>query len=186
MDVREAIEKRRAYRALAPVEISDDIVRDLAECAGLAASCFNNQPWRYVFVRDREVLEEMFETLPDGNRWARAASMIVAVLSRPDLDCQIMGRDYYQFDTGMGTAHMILRATELGLVAHPIAGYSPKKVRGVLGIPDDMSVITLVIFGKHTDEISDLLSDSQVETEAKRPARKPFEKIAWLEKYGGK
>ena len=83
MDVREAIETRRAYRALAPVEISDETVRDLAECAGLAASCFNNQPWRYVFVRDPEILEGMFETLSDGNAWARAASMIVAVISRP-------------------------------------------------------------------------------------------------------
>mgnify|MGYP002064987086 CR=1 FL=1 len=116
---------------------------------------------------------------------ARAASMIVAVISRPDFDCQIKGRDYYQFGTGMGTAQMILRATELGLVAHPIAGYSPKKVRGVLGVPDDMSVITLVIFGKHTDEISDLLSEQQAATETKRPERKPFEEIAWMDKYGG-
>ena len=185
MDVKEAIEIRRAYRALAPVEITDDTVRDLADAARTAASCFNNQPWRYVFVRKPEVLAKMFETLSDGNAWAKAASMIVAVLSRADLDCQIAGREYYLFDTGMATAHMILRATELGLVAHPIAGYSPKKVRRVLGIPDDMSVVTLVIFGRHADEISDLLSEEQAATEAARPERKPFEEIAWMDGYGG-
>ena len=185
MHVKDAIEKRRAYRALAPVEITEDTVRDLAEAAHLAASCFNNQPWRFVFVRERDMLERLFETLPDGNAWARASSMIVAVVSRPDLDCQIMGRDYFLFDTGMATAHLVLRATELGLVAHPIAGYSPKKVRGVLGVPDNMTVITLVIVGKHTDEISDALSEAQAAGEAKRPERHPFDEFAYLETYGG-
>ena len=185
MHVKDAIEKRRAYRALAPVEIGEDTVRDLAEAAQLAASCFNNQPWRFVFVRERDVLERLFETLPDGNAWARASSMIVAVASRPDLDCQIMGRDYFLFDTGMATAHLILRATELGLVAHPIAGYSPKKARDVLGITDDMTVITLVIVGKHTDEISGLLSEAQAASESDRPERCPFEEFAYLDTYGG-
>lgn len=185
MNVKEAIETRRAYRALAPVEITDDTVRDLAEAASLAASCFNNQPWRFVFVRDDQIRERLFETLPDGNAWARAASMIVAVVSRADLDCQIMGRDYFLFDSGMATAQMILRATELGLVAHPIAGYSPKGVRGVLGVPDDMAVVTLVIFGKYTDEVGDLLSEGQAASEGKRPERRPFEEIAWMDTYGG-
>ncbi|MCK4297935.1 MAG: nitroreductase family protein, partial [Planctomycetes bacterium] len=50
MEVREAIERRRAYRSLDPAPISDELIRDLAESASLAPSCFNNQPWRFVFV----------------------------------------------------------------------------------------------------------------------------------------
>jgi nitroreductase len=185
MEVREAIRTRRAYRSLVPVEIDDETVRDLAESAALAASCFNNQPWRFVFVRDPEVLERMFETLPKGNAWVRAASMIVAVVSRADLDCQIKGRDYFLFDVGQAVATMILRATELGLVAHPIAGFSPKKVRPILGIPDDMHVVTLINCGRHSDEIGDLLSEEQAETEKRRPERRPFEEFAWMDRYGG-
>jgi nitroreductase len=185
MEVHEAIETRRAYRALAPVEIDDETVRDLARHAGLSASCYNNQPWRFVFVRKPDVLERMFGALSDGNKWARAASMIVAVVSRADMDCQIASREYFRFDCGMATALMILRATELGLVAHPIAGYSPKKVRPVLSIPDDMQVVTLVIFGKHTDEISDLLSEEQAAVEAERPERMELEAFAWMDRYEG-
>ncbi len=183
MDVREAIEARRAYRSLAPVEITDEIVEELAEAARLSASCFNNQPWRYVFVRDREVLVRMHEALSEGNVWATAASMIVAVASRPDLDCRIKGRDYYLFSTGLATAHLILRATELGLVAHPIAGYSPKKVREVLGIPEDMTVITLVIVGKHADEIGPLLSEEQAKVECSRPERLEIGEFAHMNRY---
>jgi nitroreductase len=184
--VKEAIEARRAHRSLAPVEISDDTVTELAQAARLSASCFNNQPWRFVFVRSRDVLERMFEALADGNRWATAASMIVAVMSRPDLDCRIKGREYYLFDAGMATAMMILRATELGLVAHPIAGYSPRKVREVLDIPENMNVITLVIVGEHSGRLSDLLSKQQVEAEANRPKRKPIEDLFFMDGYGNR
>ncbi|MBN2564895.1 MAG: nitroreductase family protein [Candidatus Eisenbacteria bacterium] len=186
MNVKEAIETRRAYRSLAPVDITDDVVTALVDAARLSASCFNNQPWRYVFVRDRAVLNEMFGALTEGNRWATAASMIVAVFSRPDLDCQIRDRQYHLFDTGMATAFMILRATELGLVAHPIAGFSPKKVRKVLHIPDDMTVITIVIVGKHAQQINDLLSKNQAETETERPERKAAREFAFVDRYTGR
>ena len=62
----------------------------------------------------------------------------------------------------MATAFIILRATELGLVAHPIAGFDEDKVKEILGIPDDRRVITLVIVGKHMDTVSPVLSEKQL------------------------
>jgi len=185
MDVKEAIEKRRAYRSFLPVEITKDLVDDLAECAQLTASCFNNQPWRYVFVYDPDVLKKMHEALLLGNKWALKASMIIVVLGRKEDDCVIRDRVYYQFDIGMATEAMILRATELGLVAHPIAGYSPKKTREILGIPENMDVITLVIVGKHSDKIDPILSDKQVEAEKERPERKNIDEFVYLNRYIG-
>jgi nitroreductase len=183
MNVQEAIQKRRAYRSLEPVNITDDIINDLAESARLFCSCFNNQPWRYVFVQAPLVLKKMHEALSPGNEWARNASMIVAVFSKPEFDCMIKGRNYYLFDTGMATAALILRATELGLVAHPIAGYSPTKTKQILDIPNEMEVITLVIIGKHADKISPVLSEKQVAAEKKRPERLPLEKFSYKNKY---
>jgi nitroreductase len=183
MDVKQAIQERRAYRSLDPVDISDSLIRDLAECAQVFCSCFNNQPWRYVFVRDAQILTRMHEALSRGNEWARAASMIIAVFSKPEFDCMIKGRNYYLFDTGMASAAMILRATELGLVAHPIAGYSPRKTKEVLGIPDDMEIITLVIVGKHSDTVSSVLSDKQIQAEKERPERKPLKDFAYVDTY---
>jgi nitroreductase len=183
MEVREAIEARRAYRSLAPVEISEDLIRDLAECAALAASCFNNQPWRFVFVCDADMLERMRDVMSKGNEWTYDASMIIAVLSKKEYDCVIREREYYLFDVGMATASMILRATELGLVAHPIAGYSPRKTREVLGIPEDVDVVTLVNVGRHADEIKPALSDDQAKAERERPPRLPLDEIMFMNRY---
>ena len=189
MDVSEAIEKRRAYRSLAPVEITDETVEELTRAAQLAPSCFNNQPARFVFVRDKAMLGRMHEALSSGNGWAKAASMIVAVFCEKESDCVVKDREYYLFDTGLAVGQLVLRATELGLVAHPIAGYSPRKTREALGIPKQAQVITLVIVGKHAEDISPVLSEKQVESERERPERLPMGKVAFRDRYpspGGK
>ena len=183
MNVIEAINERRAYRSLAPAPITEELVRDLARCAQLAPTCFNYQPARFVFVWEPAVLEKMKTVFSKGNVWCHADSLIVAVFAEKDADCVIKDREYYLFDTGMQTAFLILRATELGLVAHPIAGYDPEAVRKVLGIPEKMKVITLVNVGKRADTISPVLSPQQVEWEKSRPERLPFEQVAFFNCY---
>jgi nitroreductase len=183
MNVHDAIEKRRAFRSLDPVEVTADLIGDLAGHARLAPSCFNNQPWRFVFVDDPETLESLKPVFSAANRWAHAASLIVAVFSRREDDCLIRDREYHQFDTGMAAAFLILRATELGLVAHPIAGFSPKRTREVLGIPDEFQVITLILLGRHAAAVSPVLSAEQVGWEKGRPERLPLEKFVFHNRY---
>jgi nitroreductase len=50
MDVIQAIQERRAYRSLAPVKITTELVSELAKSTQLAPSCANYQPWRFVYV----------------------------------------------------------------------------------------------------------------------------------------
>jgi nitroreductase len=183
MDVLTAINERRAFRSLAPAEIADELIRDLARCAQLAPTCNNNQPARFVFVHSAEMLEKMKPVFNRGNAWCHAASLIIAVCAERESDCLIKGREYYLFDTGMETALLILRATELGLVAHPIAGFNPEMVRAVLGIPAEMQVVTLVQVGRHADTISPVLSEKQVESEKQRPERLPLEQIAYVDRW---
>jgi len=184
MDVKQAIDVRRAYRSLSPTEVSADLIRELASAAQLAASCFNKQPWRFVFVSDPSVLSRLCDALAKGNEWARKASMMIAVFTEKELDCIYRGREYFLFDTGMGVAHLVLRATELGYVAHPIAGFDGSAVKELLGIPADMLVITLIIFGEHNDGIDPDLSDSQAEIEKERPERLPLREFAFHNRYG--
>ncbi|MGD2249002.1 MAG: nitroreductase family protein [Candidatus Methanofastidiosia archaeon] len=183
MDVKEAIQNRRAYRSLTKVPIDTELIRDLAECAQIAPSCYNNQPWRFVFVYTPKKLDEVYTVLSQGNQWAYQASMIIAVVSKKDFDCVVKGREYYLFDTGMACAFIILRATELGLVAHPIAGYNEEQVKKILRIPHDMQVITLVNVGEHAKDMNPALSEKQAKSEKKRPERLSLNKIMFLDEY---
>jgi nitroreductase len=185
MNIRESIDKRRAYRSLEKVEITDDAIQDLAGLAGMAPSCFNKQPWRFVFVRDTEQLQKLFDAVSEGNRWTRNASMFIAVFSQPDLDCIIKERKYFLLDTGMALGFLILRATEMGLVAHPIAGFDEGLVKKILEIPDEMQLITLVIVGKKSEILSPLLNDKQAKLEQQRPPRLAINTIAFIDRYSG-
>jgi nitroreductase len=183
LDVSDAIKSRRAFRSLEKVEITRELVEDLAMHAGLSPSCFNNQPWRYVFVYDSLMLEKIYDSLSRGNKWAELASLIVAVFSREEDDCKVRGRVYNLFDVGMATAFMILRATELGLVAHPIAGFDEFKVKKILGIPEEFQAITLVNIGRHSEKIHPYLSEKQRENEVNRPRRKSFDEFCFINNY---
>ena len=113
--------------------------------------------------------------------WAKQASMIIAVWSQPDLDCRTPdGRDYYQFDTGMATALLLLAATERNLITHPVAGFDPQAVRDVLALPPGAQVITLIIVGGHAQAISPELKDWQIKAESEVSSRMAFEEFATI------
>ncbi len=182
MEFSEIVSRRRAYRALEPVKINEEIVRELAETAGMSPSCFNNQPWRYVFVFGEKALEKVKEALARGNAWAQKASMIIGVYSRKDLDCDIKGREYFLFDTGMATAFLQLKATEMGLVAHPIAGFKEELAKEAMGIDPEMRLITLVIVGKHASNPGEHLEGNNLERELSRPPRKKWNEFAFIDR----
>jgi len=185
MDVKEAIEKRRAYRALGPVEITDALMKELGTAAQLTASCFNNQPSKFVFVRSKEALEKVHGCLSKGNDWPKKSSLIIAAFARKDYDCVIKEREYYLFDLGMAVSAMQLRAAELGLVAHPIAGFDNEKVRIALGIPEGNMVLTLLIVGKKSVDAG-ALTPQQAAMEPVRPPRLPLENVFSVDAYDEK
>jgi len=183
MELNKIFQNRRAYRTLGKLEITDGLINDLATAASLAPSCNNMQPWRFVFVYESNRLQELYESFAPGNYWAKKASLVIAVFSKKELDCVIKDREYYQFDTGMATAHLMLKATDLGLVTHPMAGFNPEKAREVLNIPEDMQLITLIAVGKRLETIDPTLSEKHQLQESQRPPRLNTEDFVYLNEF---
>lgn len=149
----------------------------------MAPSCFNNQPWRYVFVQEHNKLQELFTSLTKGNSWAKNSKLIIGVFSHPDFDCQIKERKFYLFDTGMATAYLILLLTNKGFVAHPIAGFDPVLAKEIMNIPKDMELLALIIVGKHEPSEISLLSEKQQLSEKNRPKRDPVDNFIFFNTY---
>jgi len=185
MDVLEAINKRRANRSFEPIEVTNDLLHDLANVAQIAPSCLNSQPWRFIFIYGKENIEKILPALSKRNQvWIKHASLIIAVFSKVDNDCVIEEREYYLFDTGLASAFIILRATELGLIAHPIAGFDEAKAKQLLKIPEDMRLITFINIGKKSNIVNPELSKPQKLGEKQRPPRKPLLKFVFINQYG--
>ena len=131
-----------------------------------------------------DALAGVREALPENNKWATRAPLIIVAATKPSLDCRLDdGRDYAPFDLGLAVMSLILQATHEGLVAHPIAGYSPGRVRKALGIPDDYIVQALVIVGGKGPD--DLLTEGQRKRETGPRERKPLEEIAFRDRWQG-
>ena len=182
MDILPEIERRRAFRSIGVEPVSDEAVARMLSAATMAPSCYNNQPWRFVAVADAEQLRKIGELLPDGNAWARSAPLILLAFTKPSLDCrQDEGRDYALFDLGLATMSLILQAEHEGLVAHPIAGFTPKKVKAVCGLEDDHVLIALIVCGKRGDNPN--LAEWQKEREKGPRLRKELSAVTFRDRY---
>jgi nitroreductase len=171
------IEARRARRAISDRPISRETAETLLRAAHLAPSCSNNQPWRLIAVDDPATLAAVKGSLTRGNYWAKPAPLVAAVASRIDLDCRIPdGREYFLFGCGLAAMNLILQATEIGLVAHPIAGFRQREVKPALGVPDDYTVIALVIVAYPSGDLAGL-SDRHREEETGPRDRRPLDQV---------
>lgn len=202
--VQDAIDDRRAYRALLDDPVPDDVVRELANAARLSPSANDTQPWRLVFVRDPATRRQLADrsAFPDYNQWVFRGAMFVAVcgLQGSDASIPVVHRSFakqgdeqltstrplYLVDLGIAAGFMMLRATELGLVAHPIAGYDEPLTKEILGVPEEYDLVTMLIVGKRSTaaaDIDSLPADLQP-SERRRPSRLATSEFAFTERFG--
>lgn len=168
-----ARQSRRLIDPDKPVRRAD--ILSLLEAARWAPSCANKQPWRLVVSMD-ESLSAVRAALNRGNGWAKNAPVLMALASKPELDCQLNGRDYHTLGLGLALENLLLQASHLGLVVHPMAGFDEAQVKAALQIPDDFRVYVLVAVG-HPGTADHV--DAETLTKEQKPrTRNPLE--AWV------
>ena len=64
---------RRSIRAYTPQAVSDEAVRKLLEAAMAAPSAAATDPWRFVVIKNREMLSRIADALPNGKMIGSAA-----------------------------------------------------------------------------------------------------------------
>jgi nitroreductase len=128
MDAMQAIMTRRSIRKYTSREISDETIRKLLESAMNAPSAGNHQPWHYVVIRDRKILDE----IPNFHQYAqmlKQAPLAVAVCG--DLEKQL-SEGYWIQDCSAATENLLLAAHALGLGAVWLGVYPrDNRVQGV-------------------------------------------------------
>ncbi|MBT3273032.1 MAG: nitroreductase family protein [Spirochaetales bacterium] len=176
------IEKRRAYRALDGRKIPADSIDRIITAATYAPSCANMQPWRFLAVSDEPLLTSVKGAVSERNYWVNPAPFIVVVCTKLDYDCERPeGRDYAYFDTGMAVSNMMLQGVKEGLHTHPIAGFEPSAMKEVLGIPDDVIALAVVVFGYPGDPST--LNEKHLTGENSDRIRKPIGETVVRDKW---
>lgn len=142
------IKKRRSPLVFKEDDIEKHRIEALIEAARWAPSCFNRQPWKYVFVHSKDSSRKNLEAaLALGNGWAKRAPYLVAVGANPDDACKTNGLPYYAYDIGLSVMALTIEAEHQGLRVHQMAGWNEEKVKTALGFPDNYRTVVVFALG---------------------------------------
>lgn len=119
--------------------------------AGMAApSAVNRQPWHFVVVDDKDVLQGLAKANPNAGMAARAPLAIV-VCGDMNKALEGDGRDFWIHDTSAATENILLAANGMGLGAVWTGTYPNlercKAVRKVLNLPESMIPLCTIVIG---------------------------------------
>ncbi len=77
LTVIEAIKDRRSIRQYKSGQVPDEVILELLECARLAPSAHNSQPWRFIVLKDEGVKKEL-RKYAYGLQFVESAPCIIA------------------------------------------------------------------------------------------------------------
>jgi nitroreductase len=139
----------RQFRQFTGEAPTADELAAIADVALWSGSSTNTQPWRFIVVRDRDVLLQIHAAgLPQTRSLATARAAIAIVL--PDDGDAIS----HAYDEGRAAERLLIGASNLGLgagIAWIFPGVRPL-VSDLLGLPAGWFVRTIVVVGHPTDE----------------------------------
>lgn len=152
MDCLEAITSRRSIRRFTDDPVDDATLERLLRAAMAAPSAGNQQPWRFVVVRDPDVLRKIADASPYATMLPSAP---VAVVVCAELAVE-KHRGFWVQDCSAATENLLVAAHALGLGAVWL-GYYPVRERmdGVteaLGLPDGIVPMSVVPIGKPRED----------------------------------
>ncbi len=140
---------RWSPRALSSEPLPDGAAASLFEAARWAPSCFNEQPWLFLFATSPDDLARYRPILADTNRtWADRAPMLVVVFGRRSFARNRKPNRWAAFDSGAAWMSLALEARRLGLFAHAMGGFDASLAHEVTGVPEsDFEALAAVAIG---------------------------------------
>lgn len=142
MDAIECLKTRRSVRAYEPTPVPRAVIEDIVDCGRLAATAINIQPWLFIAVDDRRVLERI-AGIADYGKFIADAGACVAVFCREV--------KYYLEDGSAATQNILNAATAHGLGSCWVAGDKKayaNAIAALLGVPADFGLVSLVAIGR--------------------------------------
>ncbi len=147
MDTYQTIMTRRSVRKFTSGEVGDDLVEKLLRAAMQAPSANNGQPWHFIVIRDRAILDEIPTFHPFAQMLKQAPLAILVCADTRDA----RSPDYWVLDCSAATENLLLAAHALDLGAVWL-GIHPRqermeKIIPLVKLPEGVKPLALVAIG---------------------------------------
>ena len=171
---------RWSPRAFADRPVSTELLGSLFEAARWAASCYNEQPWRFIVAR-REQQDEyktLMSCLMQGNQgWAMSTPVLGLGVAKRTFSLNGKPNRFFHHDLGLATAGLMAQATAHGLHVHAMGGIHPERAVEIYNVPDDFDVLTGFAIG-YLGDPGTLKKDMRA-SEMEARTRKPLEETVF-------
>jgi nitroreductase len=141
--IHELIQSRWSPREFTDRPVEPEKLRILFEAARWAASCFNEQPWRFILATRAEPgqFEKVLGLLMEKNQqWAKSAYALGFSTGKKIFTHNAVPNRFGLHDTGAATANLATQATALGLRAHFMGGFDAQRARAEFHVPEDFEI----------------------------------------------
>ena len=141
MNTLETIYTKRSIRKFTDQAVPEHTILDVLNAGRMSQSSKNDQPWTFILIQNKERLKAVSECGAYAGHIAEAAFAIILV-----------DHNNWSFDIGQGAAYLQLAAWDLG-IGSCIAYFGEEtKLKGLLGIPEDLRVEIGISFGYSAEQ----------------------------------
>ncbi|NGX41269.1 MAG: FMN reductase [NAD(P)H] [Candidatus Anoxychlamydiales bacterium] len=154
METLDAIFTRRSIRKFKDKKISKEILDDILKAGMFAPSAYNEQPWQFIVIDDRKLLDE----IPNIHAHASMCqTATLAILVCADLTKE-KTKDLWAFDCAAATQNIMLAAHDKNIGSVWVGIYFRKDYikafTKFLSLPKHIVPISLIPLGYPDEEIS--------------------------------
>jgi len=143
---------RRSVRSFLSKPVPDELVTDLLKAGMSAPSAHNQQPWKFVIIKNREKLEQIMKFHPFSSM-LEEADLGILVCGDKEL---VKTEQFWPQDCAAATENILLAAHSLGLGSVWMGIYpEPSLVKNMavlMGAPDNIVPFALIAVGYPNEE----------------------------------
>ena len=145
------VTERYSARAYSDRKVEQEKIDYILECARLAPSAVNFQPWKFILVESEEKRTALHACY--AQEWFQQAPLYIVVCGDHSQSWTRKrdGHDHADIDAAIATEHICLAATEVGLGSCWVCNFRPQVVSEVLGLEGDIYPVAIVPLGYATD-----------------------------------
>ncbi|HUY01030.1 MAG TPA: nitroreductase family protein [Candidatus Deferrimicrobium sp.] len=172
MELNEKIKARQSVRKFNSTAVSDDLIREILDVARWAPSGLNNQPWKFIIVKDTSIKEQLAKQTHYSGTIQNAPICIAVFYDKAE------GYNYVKDVQGIGASiqNMLLAIYNLGLGGVWLGEILNKRaeVERILEVPENFELMAVIALGYPAKEKKETRS------------RKSLSELTYLNKYGSK
>jgi nitroreductase len=143
--------QRRSPRGYTPQPVAAEVLQQLFTAAGSAASCFGEQPWRFIVGSQQsspEAYQKILGILAEFNQaWAKNASALAIAVAKTTFSHDSNPNAWAKHDVGQAVATLAIQGVELGVQIHQMAGFSQDAARAAFQIPAEYELVSVFTIG---------------------------------------